>query len=141
MSRPRGSPWKWPQVVKSDPAVTDYQVYVGTASPYNFNGLVRHYFMRSGPTVADIQVNLLPKHARDLQSHDIAKRLRPPLAAIAERYGATLAVAEVPPGPPVLQTLVAEIYGRTDEERVSPGQRGQRHFRVDRRSGRYRLVP
>ncbi len=107
------------QAVKNDPAVTDYQVYVGTASPYNFNGLVRHYFMRSGPTVADIQVNLLPKHARDLKSHDIAKRLRPQLSAIADRYGATLAVAEVPPGPPVLQTLVAEIYGESDEKRVA----------------------
>ena len=107
------------QAVKNDPAVVNYQVYVGTASPYNFNGLVRHYFMRSGPTVADIQVNLLPKHARDLKSHDIAKRLRPLLSAIAERHGATLAVAEVPPGPPVLQTLVAEIYGESDEKRVA----------------------
>jgi multidrug efflux pump subunit AcrB len=91
---------------------------VGTASPYNFNGLVRHYFMRSGPTVADIQVNLLPKDKRSLQSHDIATRIRPPLAAIAARFGATVAVAEVPPGPPVLQTLVAEIYGPTDAARI-----------------------
>lgn len=105
--------------IKKDPAVTDYQLYVGTAAPYNFNGLVRHYFMRSGPTVADIQVNLLPKHARNKQSHDIAKRIRPDLAAIARRYGAALAVAEVPPGPPVLQTLVAEIYGPTEESRVT----------------------
>ena len=104
--------------VKQDPAVTDYQIYVGTASPYNFNGLVRHYFMRSGPTVADIQVNLLPKDQRTLQSHDIATRIRPPLAAIAAKFGATVAVAEVPPGPPVLQTLVAEIYGPTDTARV-----------------------
>jgi multidrug efflux pump subunit AcrB len=105
-------------VVGQDPAVTDYQIYVGTASPYNFNGLVRHYFMRSGPTVADIQVNLQPKHARSLQSHDIATRIRPPLAAIAAKYRANVAVAEVPPGPPVLQTLVAEIYGPNDEARV-----------------------
>ena len=104
--------------VKQDPAVTDYQIYVGTASPYNFNGLVRHYFMRSGPTVADIQVNLLPKDERSLQSHDIATRIRPPLAAIAEKFGANVVVAEVPPGPPVLQTLVAEIYGPTDSARV-----------------------
>ncbi len=103
--------------VGQDPAVTDYQIYVGTASPYNFNGLVRHYFMRSGPTVADIQVNLQPKHARTLQSHGIATRIRPPLAAIAEKYGANVAVAEVPPGPPVLQTLVAEIYGPTAADR------------------------
>lgn len=106
------------RVVREDAAVTDYQVYVGTASPYNFNGLVRHYFMRSGPTVADIQVNLLPKHDRSLQSHDIATRIRPALTAIAARYDASVAVAEVPPGPPVLQTLVAEIYGPTDEARV-----------------------
>jgi len=106
-------------VIKNDPAVVDYQVYVGTASPYNFNGLVRHYFLRSGPTVADIQVNLLPKHDRSLKSHDIATRVRPQLAAIADRYGAALVVAEVPPGPPVLQTLVAEIYGPTEEYRLA----------------------
>lgn len=106
-------------VIKEDPDVVDYQVYVGTASPYNFNGLVRHYFLRSGPTVADIQVNLLPKHHRKLKSHDIAKRVRPQLAAIAEHYGGTLVVAEVPPGPPVLQTLVAEIYGPTEQDRLA----------------------
>jgi multidrug efflux pump subunit AcrB len=106
------------RVIDGDPAVVDYQVYVGTASPYNFNGLVRHYFLRSGPHVADIQVNLLPKHARSTNSHDIAKRVRPQLAAIAERYGAALVVAEVPPGPPVLQTLVAEIYGPSTESRL-----------------------
>ena len=107
------------QVIKNEPTVTDYQIYVGAASPYNFNGLVRHYFLRSGPTVADIQVNLLPKHSRSLQSHDIATRVRPALANIAKKYGATLAVAEVPPGPPVLQTLVAEIYGSTDANRLA----------------------
>lgn len=106
-------------VIRKDPVVVDYQVYVGTASPYNFNGLVRHYFLRSGSTVADIQVNLLPKHHRQLKSHDIAKRVRPQLAAIAERYGAALVVAEVPPGPPVLQTLVAEVYGPTEQDRLA----------------------
>ena len=106
------------EVIKSEPTVTDYQIYVGTASPYNFNGLVRHYFLRSGPTVADIQVNLQPKHERSLQSHDIATRVRPALAAIARKHGGAVAVAEVPPGPPVLQTLVAEIYGPTDEDRI-----------------------
>jgi multidrug efflux pump subunit AcrB len=99
--------------------VVNTQIYAGAASPYNFNGLVRHYFMRSGPTVADIQVNLKPKGERDLQSHDIAKRVRPAVAAIAEEFGATVAVAEVPPGPPVLQTLVAEIYGPDEASRVS----------------------
>jgi multidrug efflux pump subunit AcrB len=93
------------------PEVTHYQSYVGTASPYNFNGLVRHYFLRSGPNVADIQVNFLPKGERKRQSHDIAKDLRPHLKAIADQYHARIAVAEIPPGPPVLQTLVSEIYG------------------------------
>lgn len=105
--------------IRQDPTVTDYQIYAGTASPYNFNGLVRHYFMRQGPTVADIQVNLLPKDKRTLQSHDIATRIRPPLAAIAAKFGAAVTVAEVPPGPPVLQTLVAEIYGPTDAARLN----------------------
>jgi multidrug efflux pump subunit AcrB len=86
-------------------------MYVGAASPYNFNGLVRHYFLRRGPNVADIQVNLVPKGERDAQSHDIAKRVRPRIQEIAKRYNARVKVAEVPPGPPVLQTLVAEIYG------------------------------
>ena len=86
-------------------------MYVGTASPYSFNGLVRHYFLRRGPNVADIQVNLAPKDEREQQSHDIAKRARPAIQQIAAKYGARVKVAEVPPGPPVLQTLVAEIYG------------------------------
>ena len=115
-------------VVRKDPTTTDYQIYVGTASPYNFNGLVRHYFMRSGPTVADIQVNLLPKDQRSLQSHDIAVRMRPEISEIAKKYGADVAVAEVPPGPPVLATLVAEVYGSTDEQRVKLAQRVREIF-------------
>ncbi len=98
--------------------VRDVQIYAGTASPFNFNGLVRHYFMRSGPAVADLQVNLLPRHDRTEQSHAIAKRVRPRLAEIAKRHNARLAVAEVPPGPPVLQTIVAEIYGPDDASRL-----------------------
>lgn len=93
------------------PEVTDYQLYIGTAAPFNFNGLVRHYYLRRGSNVADIQVNLLPKHERKAQSHDIAKRVRPAIQKIAEKYGARVKIAEVPPGPPVLQTLVAEVYG------------------------------
>ena len=104
--------------IRVEPEVRDYQVYAGTASPFNFNGLVRHYFMRRGANVADLQVNLLPKHERTAQSHDIAKRVRPRLTAIAEKYGAAVAVAEVPPGPPVLQTIVAEIYGPNEEARI-----------------------
>jgi multidrug efflux pump subunit AcrB len=93
------------------PEVLNYQMYVGTASPYNFNGLVRHYFSRRGPNVADIQVNLVSRKERKAQSHDIAKRVRPRIQQIAAKHGARVKVAEVPPGPPVLQTLVAEVYG------------------------------
>ena len=107
------------QTVRDEPEVLDYQMYIGTAAPFNFNGLVRHYFMRRGANMADIQVNLQPKDERSAQSHDIAKRVRPQLADIARKYGARVAVAEVPPGPPVLQTLVAEIYGPTEEARLT----------------------
>ena len=100
------------------PEVTNLQTYAGTASPYNFNGLVRHYYLRSGSNVADIQVNLLPKHDRSRQSHEIAKAARVKLALIAKQYGARIKVAEVPPGPPVLQTLVAEVYGPRQEGRL-----------------------
>jgi len=102
----------------AEPDVVNVQSYVGTSSPYNFNGLVRHYFLRREPHLADLQVNLSPKHDRADQSHDIAKRVRDRLAPIATRYGATIQVAEVPPGPPVLQTLVAEVYGPDPERRV-----------------------
>jgi multidrug efflux pump subunit AcrB len=105
--------------VRVEPEVTDYQVYTGVAAPFNFNGLVRHYFMRRGPHIADLQVNLVPKGERKWQSHDIAKRVRPRVAAIAAKYGARVAVAEVPPGPPVLQTLVAEVYGPNQESRLA----------------------
>jgi multidrug efflux pump subunit AcrB len=98
--------------------VINYQVYAGAASPYNFNGLVRHYYLRNNTNLADIQINLLPKGERKAQSHEIAKRIRPKITPIAKKYGATVAVAEVPPGPPVLQTLVAEIYGQTDAQRL-----------------------
>ncbi|MEW6364141.1 MAG: efflux RND transporter permease subunit [Acidobacteriota bacterium] len=98
-------------VLRDEPEVTDYQVYVGTAGPINFNGLVRHYFLRQGANVADIQVNLVGKGDRSEQSHAIAKRVRPKLDPVAARYGASIKVAEVPPGPPVLSTMVAEVYG------------------------------
>ncbi len=94
-----------------EPEVQNVQTYAGTASPYNFNGLVRHYFLRSGSNMADIQVNLLSKHERNAPSHEIAKRVRQRLLPIAQKHGARIKVAEVPPGPPVLQTLVAEVYG------------------------------
>jgi len=100
------------------PEVSDYQSYIGTASPYNFNGLVRHYFLRSGSNEADIQVNLAPKAERKSLSHDIAKRMRPHLQSIGRRYGANVKVAEIPPGPPVLSTLVAEVYGPDTDRQV-----------------------
>ncbi len=100
------------------PEVTDIQVYVGTSAPFNFNGLVRHYFLRTGPVVADLQINLLPKHDRDRASHPFAKELRQLLAPVVEGTGANVKVTEVPPGPPVLSTLVAEIYGPDLEQRV-----------------------
>jgi multidrug efflux pump subunit AcrB len=106
------------EYIRTVPEVKDYQLYVGTASPYNFNGLVRHYFLREGPNVADIQVNLAPKGARTAQSHEIARRVRPRIQEIASLYGARVKVAEVPPGPPVLQTLVAEVYGPDYERQV-----------------------
>jgi multidrug efflux pump subunit AcrB len=93
------------------PEVTDYQIYVGTSGPFNFNGLVRHYFLRSGSNVADIQVNFVNRTKRSAQSHDLAKRLRPALKRLADPYHARIKIAEIPPGPPVLSTLVAEIYG------------------------------
>jgi multidrug efflux pump subunit AcrB len=98
-------------VVRTEPEVTDYQVYVGTAAPYSFNGLMRHYDLRHGASEAEVQVNLVDKAHRKVQSHAFALRIRPAVAAIAARYGARVAVAEVPPGPPVLQALVAEVYG------------------------------
>lgn len=114
--------------VRTEPEVRDYQIYAGTAAPFNFNGLVRHYFQRRGANVADLQVNLRPKDERLAQSHDIALRVRPRLAAIAAKYGAALAVAEVPPGPPVLQTLVAEVYGPTAETRLTLASRVKQIF-------------
>jgi multidrug efflux pump subunit AcrB len=105
------------------PEVVNLQTYVGTASPYNFNGLVRHYYLRRGPNVADLQINLLSKDQRNLQSHEIAKQVRQRLIPVASRYGARIQVAEVPPGPPVLQTLVAEVYGPAQNERNAIARR------------------
>ena len=93
------------------PEVTDYQAYAGGASPINFNGLVRQYYLRSGANVGDIQVNLLPKHERDRESHAVALAVRAPLQAIGRQYNANIKIVEVPPGPPVQSPLVAEIYG------------------------------
>ncbi|MDX1582560.1 MAG: efflux RND transporter permease subunit [Thermoanaerobaculia bacterium] len=114
--------------IEDVPEVLNYQLYVGTSSPYNFNGLVRHYFLRRGANVADIQVNLLPKHDRDAQSHEIAKEIRNLIQPIGDAHDARFEVAEVPPGPPVLQTLVAEIYGPDYERQIEIGRQVQQIF-------------
>ncbi|NOT20889.1 MAG: efflux RND transporter permease subunit [Sideroxydans sp.] len=95
----------------SVPEVTDYQAYAGTASPINFNGLVRQYYLRSAAEQGDLQVNLQDKHHRDRSSHQIATSVREPLEAIAKKWNAKVKVVEVPPGPPVMSPVVAEIYG------------------------------
>ncbi len=110
------------------PEVTDMQVYVGTSAPFNFNGLVRHYFLRSGPLVADIQINLLPKHHRQRASHEIAKEIRTLLQPVVAGTVANVKVTEVPPGPPVLSTLVAEIYGPEPEHRLALAQKVREIF-------------
>jgi multidrug efflux pump subunit AcrB len=97
--------------VRTVPEVDNYQAYVGTASPFNFNGLVRHYYLRTQPHEADIQINLVHKTRRSAQSHEIAQRIRPEIHKIAHEYGANVKMVEVPPGPPVQSVLVAEVYG------------------------------
>ncbi|HEU4401643.1 MAG TPA: efflux RND transporter permease subunit, partial [Candidatus Polarisedimenticolia bacterium] len=101
--------------VVSLPGVRDIQVYAGLSAPFNFNGLVRHYFMRRGANVADLQVNLLPKGQRGSSSHTVARRVRPVVLEVAQRLGVRVKVAEIPPGPPVLSTLVAEVYASDPE--------------------------
>jgi multidrug efflux pump subunit AcrB len=102
-----------------DETVVNVQQYVGTSAPYNFNGLVRHYFLRRAPHLADLQVNLVPKSDRSAQSHEVAGRVRERLLPIAKQFGAAIQVAEVPPGPPALQTLVAEVYGPDSARRMA----------------------
>jgi multidrug efflux pump subunit AcrB len=104
--------------VLADPDVVSAQSYTGTSSPYTFNGLVRHYFLRREPHLADLHVVLTPKDERSVQSHEIAKRIRERLVPVARRLGAAIQVVEVPPGPPVLQTLVAEVYGPDPGRRI-----------------------
>ncbi len=104
--------------LRTVPEVTDYQIYSGSSGPYNFNGLIRHYFMRRQPNLADIQVNMLPKGERKRQSHEIAVAVRGPVTALGDKYGARIKIAEIPPGPPVISTLVAEIYGPDYEQQL-----------------------
>lgn len=105
--------------LSKNPEVSSYEIYAGTAAPINFNGLVRQYYFRQNPAMGDIQVNLVDKHHRSEQSHTIASKIRPTLVAIAKKYGGNVKVVEVPPGPPVLSPIVAEIYGPTSDGRLS----------------------
>ena len=110
------------------PEVTNYQAYIGTASPINFNGLVRQYYLREAANMADLQVNLVDKHERDRKSHDIAVAMRAPLQEIAKKYQANVKVVEVPPGPPVMSPLVAEVYGLGYERQIETAKRVRQHF-------------
>jgi multidrug efflux pump subunit AcrB len=105
------------------PELTHIQAYAGTAAPFNFNGLVRHYYLRRSPELGDLQVNFLPKHARDRSSHELALAVRARLKDVALPEGTTVKVAEVPPGPPVLATLLAEVYGPDAETRRAAARR------------------
>ena len=107
------------QFLATRPEVVNYQNYVGTSAPITFNGLVRHYDLRGGSNMADIQVNLTDKHDRTIQSHGIARLFRPEILKIAKRYNANIKIVEVPPGPPVLSTIVAEIYGPNYEQQIA----------------------
>ncbi len=102
-------------LLRTVPEVTDFTSTVGAASPMDFNGLVRHYYLRQGANVADVRVSLLPRKEREMDSHALVLRLRNDIAALAERTGASLKMVELPPGPPVLSTLVAEVYGRPNQ--------------------------
>ena len=99
------------QYIGNQKNVTDYEIYAGTAAPISFNGLVRQYYLREGSNVGDIQVNLIDKHYRDAESHEIALSVRDPLQRIARKYNGNVKVVEVPPGPPVMSPIVAEVYG------------------------------
>ena len=106
------------QYLSTRPEVVNYQNYIGTSAPITFNGLVRHYNLRGGSNMADIQVNLIDKEERSIQSHGIAKLFRPEIQRIAKKYNANVKLVEVPPGPPVLSTIVAEVYGPDYEQQI-----------------------
>jgi multidrug efflux pump subunit AcrB len=114
--------------LKTIPEVRSYQYYVGTNAPINFNGLVRHYYLRQAKNMGDIQVNLVPKDERKEQSHDIAKKVRAGVQQIAKRYQANAKIVEIPPGPPVLSTLVAEIYGPSQEQQIALARQVKKVF-------------
>ena len=116
------------QVLGGINEVADYQAYAGNASPINFNGLVRQYYLRSGPEVGDLQVNLIDKHERDRKSHEIAQAVRPLLEEVARKHGADVKVVEVPPGPPVMSPIVAEVYGPDYEAQMKVAKEVRKVF-------------
>jgi multidrug efflux pump subunit AcrB len=117
-------------VLRTVPEVTDYQAYAGTASPINFNGLVRQYYLRGSAELGDVQVNLVDKHHRSRKSHEIAQAVRPALEALGRKYGADVMVVEVPPGPPVLAPIVAEIYGPDYAGQMAVAKQVRAHFQA-----------
>ena len=114
--------------IRTDPAVRDYQIYAGTAAPMNFNGLVRQYYLRQLPWQGDVQVNLQDRHQRDEQSHAIALRVRPLLSKLEQTTGASIKLVEVPPGPPVMAPLVAEVYGPDYQAQLKAATQLQQQF-------------
>ena len=110
------------------PEVVNFQTYAGTSGPYNFNGLVRHYYLRRGANQGDIQVNLRSIDERKRQSHEIAKEMRGPIQEIAKKWNARVKVAEVPPGPPVVSTLVAEVYGPDYQRQIEVARQVRKIF-------------
>ncbi|MGB1295692.1 MAG: efflux RND transporter permease subunit [Flavobacteriales bacterium] len=110
------------QYLSQEKEIVSYQSYIGTSAPITFNGLVRHYDLRGGSNMADIQVNLTDKHNRSIQSHELARNIRPQLQKIGLKYNANVKVVEVPPGPPVLSTIVAEVYGPNYDEQIKVAQ-------------------
>ncbi len=116
------------EVVAQVTEVTDYQAYAGTAAPINFNGLVRQYYLRFGPEVGDLQVNLVDKHERERKSHEIAQAIRPAVEAVAKKHGADVKVVEVPPGPPVMSPIVAEIYGPDYDAQIQVAKQVRKVF-------------
>jgi multidrug efflux pump subunit AcrB len=116
-------------IVETVPEVTNYQAYAGAAAPINFNGLVRQYYLREDPNMGDLQVNLVDRHDRERASHEIAAAVRPALALAGQRYGASVKVVEVPPGPPVMSPIVAEIYGPDYEQQKLLAREIERLYR------------
>ncbi len=116
------------KALKDIPELQNMQVYVGTSMPFNFNGLVRHYYLRDKPEYADVQLNLLPKHERERESHDIALEVRELLKQVKTPKGTSLKVVEVPPGPPVISTLLTEVYGPDEETRIAAAEKLKQVF-------------